>query len=596
MLAARCNPDPPPCSVNRADAGPDPVTCPANQVPACLSHCVPAIQAGSVCDRDPCVPNARVCGDNLACVPVRVPNGGPPGPNNPPFYIDRCVARTGLDLLFCNGDCATGAYCRDIGICGGPRPGSVPRGYSGQCVLPVREGGQCDANWETRTGSSCLVCEPGMECAPDPRYPTGTHRTCLRRCSSSGDCSCDVSTDPSRLDTCDYRFAFRASDQHFYSTCTACSELGESCVATDANTSGWGCCDPRSTCDAAARVCCIEPGNPVTQGCASSAECCARGTVGGICAPDGVCHACGRAGEAPDPLVTPHCCSGVSPLPGETTCPTTCELPDHTTVAQGQGCQVPQATLPGIPATGVQCAGSYTCSLQRGGLCAPTRTSVVEICNGIDDNCDGQIDEGLDTHAQCMGPVLGSGEFAGCSSIIGMGTQRCAPRTSGAPPSSWCDVHTGFCAIDAAGVEHDGSVGTGSTCFTHASGCQVEGGNSGPLSTNSLCDYSEVCCSGDSPSTTCQTRTDIRPGVTTCWAPGDLSTVPDGACSGPDTCSSFSDECPCLESGYNPMLRTGCGWCRSTNSCTRGTLSGPVTGSCADWSWQPTGPCSTLPH
>jgi hypothetical protein len=126
--------------------------------------------------------------------------------------------------------------------------------------------------------------------------------------------------------------------------------------------------------------------------------------------------------------------------------------------------------------------------------CTPTSTS--ELCNGVDDNCDGRTDEGFDCRM---------GEVTGCTTVCG---------TAG----------SGLCSIDC---EPPAS----SSCNPPAEDCNGQDDNC-----NGSCDESFDCCRGESG--TCTTSCGSA-GTYTC-----TSSCTGGECEPPDeTCNGTDDNC-----------------------------------------------------
>ncbi len=286
----------------------------------------------------------------------------------------------------------------------------MPQDYDGQCVPPRREGAPCDADWGE---PGCAVCEPGTECLADPRAPGA--RVCLRPCSDAGDCACP-SDDPAVLDTCQATLPEPSSGQ---GACTGCGATGGQCAG---GAEGWGCCDPADRCLGGA--CC----RPLGAACGASAECCGRGECAG-----GLCRVCGAAGAPPDAVL--GCCAGLVDRDG------VCSVP----------CDA------GAPCNPPGCPGRLGTT-----VCSPTAAScrvetTPEVCNGVDDDCDGRTDEGI-------APRSCEADPGGCGRNL-PGTQACAGGAWGP-----CEV-TDFCryqyATDAPvpGVPPGFSMGSGVSLY-----------------------------------------------------------------------------------------------------------------------------------
>jgi hypothetical protein len=105
--------------------------------------------------------------------------------------------------------------------------------------------------------------------------------------------------------------------------------------------------------------------------------------------------------------------------------------------------------------------------------CIPGQPSAAEICDGFDDNCDGQIDEGCScTDGDTQSCYSGSMDTFGVGSCQG-GTQLCSGGGWGPcagevlPSSEVCDGANNDC--DADGIDED-DPGGGAQCDTGSSG------------------------------------------------------------------------------------------------------------------------------
>ena len=79
--------------------------------------------------------------------------------------------------------------------------------------------------------------------------------------------------------------------------------------------------------------------------------------------------------------------------------------------------------------------GEYICSADQAGVtCEESGTSGLEICNGLDDDCDGQTDEDLGTYTcgfgECMVTV---------DTCVNGQPQECIPTAAPEEHESFCD-------------------------------------------------------------------------------------------------------------------------------------------------------------
>jgi V8-like Glu-specific endopeptidase len=142
-------------------------------------------------------------------------------------------------------------------------------------------------------------------------------------------------------------------------------------------------------------------------------------------------------------------------------------------------------------------------ALADSGYCVPT--SEEELCNGRDDNCDGEVDEGCiplgetcSRSDECVGGLCAD---AGGGVVC---TQRCnvLQPTVGCPPGMHC-ANTGDCdGLCAPGTREDTAAGLGSACSEgpqcHSLYCGEAGGSSDrcmqPCRADAgMCLYREAC-------------------------------------------------------------------------------------------------------
>ena len=163
-------------------------------------------------------------------------------------------------------------------------------------------------------------------------------------------------------------------------------------------------------------------------------------------------------------------------------------------------------------------------------LCEPS--SDVEICNGVDDNCDGNIDEGFDCRM---------GHAVSCTTTCG-------------------SLGTGTCSLDC-------TIPGPSECAPPAEIC-----NGADDDCDTLCDNGLACCSGltEFCTTACSSA-----GIRTCTSTCSWST-----CSPPpETCNGADDDCDTLCDNGFECCRDERGEC--TTSC--GSTGGRVCSSSCAW-------------
>lgn len=231
------------CAFDETPGACEPLQCPEGQRLICGgSRCATVGEElpppSDTCDPDPCAsdnPNPTVCDWNLSCYGVG-PFHCTQRSTTPPDVLPVCSPRSPNSIS--GTPCPYPLVCRGFanepsGTAGGCpiRPNDIPIEVVpenfGACVLGQTRGEQCDATFLDPV-SSCLRCEPGLECI-DSR--------CAQRCTSNADCPCE--------EVCNGGL------------CGApCTDEGSDCTVTP------GVC---GTCNADGS--CIAVSNPVTEGC-----------------------------------------------------------------------------------------------------------------------------------------------------------------------------------------------------------------------------------------------------------------------------------------------------------------------------------------
>ncbi|MEO7329711.1 MAG: MopE-related protein, partial [Minicystis sp.] len=224
-----------------------------------------------------------------------------------------------------------------------------------------------------------------------------------------------------------------------------------------------------------------------------------------------------------------------------------------------QGCYTGSPTTLGV---GLCHGGTQTCALGQWGACAGELTPAAEICDGKDNDCNGQMDEGLGS------TICGVGQ---CQVMV----QNCVAGhaqscTAGLPTAEICDGKDNDCN----GQVDDGlgtiSCGAGA-CATQAPAC-VNGapGACNPHATDGVvCNDQHACTQNDACNNGACAGALIAAG-TVCRASA-------GACDPAESCTGASLDCPAdALSAAGTSCRAAAGVCDVVETCNGASTACPV--------------------
>jgi len=472
-----------------------------------------------------------------------------------------CVASCGsTGSRTCSASCAWGACVPPAEICNGVDDDcdtfvddgfTCAAGSSGSCTASCGSTGSrtCSAScaWNACVPpvESCNGLDDDCDTLIDETFTcaVGAMGSCMTSCGStgsrtcSGSCTWNACVPPAEIcngldDDCD-----TFVDERFTCSVGATGSCTASCGSTGSRTCNgscaWGACVPP------AEVC-----NGVDDDCDTLVDegfSCAVGATGSCMT------ACGSTGTR---TCSASCSWGACVPPAEI-----CNGVDDdcdTFVDEGFTCP---AGSSGSCTTGCGSTGSRTCSASCSwGACVPP----VEICNGVDDNCDAVCDNGFTCCAGTSGSCTTS-----CSTS---GTRTCSSSCAWSvcsPPAETCngvddDCNTvcddGFaCCAGSSGscTTSCGSSGTRTCsggCAWGACAVPAETCNGADDDCDTLCDNGFACCRGTSQSCTASCGST---GTRTC-----SSSCAWGSCTPPtEVCGNgVDDDC-------DSMIDEGCGSC-----------------------------------
>jgi uncharacterized repeat protein (TIGR01451 family) len=180
--------------------------------------------------------------------------------------------------------------------------------------------------------------------------------------------------------------------------------------------------------------------------------------------------------------------------------------------------------------------------------------SGTEICNGVDDNCNGQIDEGGDALCDNSNP---------CNPQTCGGTAGCQPGQGS------CGCQCGNGMVEAACSEQcDEGLANGTAGSCCNANCTLKSAGTQCRAAADICDLAEVC---DGASGACPTN-DFRSSSTVCRALA-------GGCDIAETCPGNGPSCPADDVQQNGFVcRAVAGPCDTQETCDGSSASCPMDG------------------
>ena len=256
-------------------------------------------------------------------------------------------------------------------------------------------------------------------------------------------------------------------------------------------------------------------------------------------------------------------------------------------VTSNSGCVILGACSAAIKTCVVGGSGTW-------GVCSILPNQNSETCNNIDDNCNGQVDEGLTDASSCLtaGICAGAtktcatGSWSTCSKLPG--TEVCngldddcdgTKDDNVATNSTDCD-QTGAC-LGSYKTCAIGGTGTWGTCSNYPGKTAEICGNNIDDDCNGVVDNGCACAPGATQA--CGSSTGIcKQGVTTCDGAGQWGSCVGETLPGTETCNNLDDNC----NGQVDEGLTDSSSCLVVGACVGATKT------CSAGSWSA---CSKLP-
>ncbi|MDQ3177102.1 MAG: MopE-related protein [Actinomycetota bacterium] len=372
------------------------------------------------------------------------------------------------------------------------------------------------------------------------------------------------------------------------------------CVPSGHCSLGSGCttngeCDDSETC--------------TTDTCTAGACSNVAVTDGTSCPNDDICDGAetcssGLCASGTPPVVDDedHCTTdSCDPVTGVAHTPVEPDLiPDSTCDGIDDDCDgnidedhVPSSTSCGVGACGA--TGATSCvSGEVVDSCSPgTPAASDPTCDGVDDDCDGNIDEDYVPSSTSCG-VGACGATGATSCVSGAVIDSCSPGTPGASDATCDGVDD-----DCSGVADEDYVSSSTSCGVGAcgasgatscvSGAVVDSCAPGtPAASDSTCDGIDDDCSGVadedyvSSSTSCGVGACGATGATSCVSGAVVDSCSPGTPAASDaTCDGIDDDCSGIadEDYVSSSTSCGVGACGATGATS--CVSGAVVDSCA---------------
>jgi hypothetical protein len=490
-------------------------------------------------------------------------------------YLDDCTGTCGPGCDTICG-CCTHLSCSGCNDDGSGCPAGGASADQGEVLVDIREGNQSDiVRWIDFTCGSCTTAGPDPELSAETWTPLAGSLRGARRYYEGSDPTFPTSPilgDP--YQACRPYLVMLLTDGE--ESCAADSDTTDATTELRSTVVGANTYDIRTHVVAFG----VPPGTQTVEDIAMAGGTDAPGPNLAAYATDEASLSLAVSQIVQDAILVELCngadddCDGLTDegfttwcdVPGGVTTPTLCADPGDPCDGIDDNCYL-----------GTDDEARNSC-----GLCGPDCQCSVELCNAIDDDCDGQTDEGYDLVGPCDGPD---------ADLCENGVKSCGGCTETIESLESCNELDDNCnGLTDEFLTQACSSGCGAGTEVCVGG--VWANCNAPEAGTEVCDCQDNDCDGETDESTCAAPSVCLPppycqcalpcGNEELCPPGTVPSDPDldspDCFCRPDSCAGV--DCPLTEKGLHVCVDGTCHPICEVNRCTAPLICDPVTGAC----------------